>query len=171
MHTYLKSKRQKGAKMAEKVPYKEIIDRVKGDVDYIAEEAYEDGRNQAAEAYQKRYTDGKNSTDLGREKCRYEYKSEHDEPCRNCKRSKYDKYTPIQAEEIEIGVDEVVSLDYFGKDVGGSLPWVVTVEDRDVYCGIDADGKFHRNQKEYVRKTGRKFDIKSVLNQMREGAE
>ena len=39
--------------MSRKIPYKDIIDRIKGDVDYIADEAYRKGLSDAWECARK----------------------------------------------------------------------------------------------------------------------
>ena len=71
------------------------------------------------------------------------------------------------ADEIKVG-DEVISLDRKGKAIEGVLPWFVTHKTEYSYQGFDAEGIFHNNSKESVRKTGRHFDIDKILKEMNE---
>ena len=70
--------------------------------------------------------------------------------------------------EIKVG-DEVKSLDDSGEEIKGFLPWIITIVDEDDdYCqGIDKEGRVHATQKVRACKTGRHFDIASILEAMR----
>jgi len=56
-----------------------------------------------------------------------------------------------------------------GEEIKEFLPWIVTIadEDDDYYQGIDKEGRVHATQKVRACKTGRHFDIASILEAMR----
>lgn len=68
--------------------------------------------------------------------------------------------------EINVG-DEVRSLDDEGTVMDDLKPWIVTCEYVGYYQGVDRTGEIHSNPKELVIKTGRHFDIETVLEAMR----
>ena len=69
-------------------------------------------------------------------------------------------------DEIKVG-DEVVTLDERMMVMDNLPPWIVTSMSINYYRGIDMNGKIRSRAKEQVRKTGRHFDIQSILEEMR----
>lgn len=72
-------------------------------------------------------------------------------------------------DEIKIG-DEVESLYDDRTIVENTIPWIVTkiregYKGKKSYYGIDAEGTLRNN--DFVRKTGRHFDIDKILKQMK----
>ena len=154
--------------MALKTDYQEVMIRMKMDVDYIAEEAYKDGvkdgRNEAWEAARKivempdppywevfdEYKDdlfGKITASEAIEKLKaYEEKQKADEKI-NVK----DEVVWTQDENVTIVVTRVYTVN--------GIEW----------CdGICKDGKVYQILTEHTRKTGRRFDIDKILEEMKE---
>ena len=114
--------------------------------------------------YQRGYEDGKNSTEKGCEGCKYESRTAIEEPCKYCSNCHTSKYTPMpkHSDRIEVG-DEVVWND-------GTTLTVTRVHklDDDEWCdGMDEDGRMYGVLKNNVRKTGKHYDIASILEAMR----
>ena len=169
--------------MADKVPYSEIMQRMHGDINYIAEEAYRDGydhcekemRDHAGESYQRGLDDAwkaarKIVTWPDRSLVNSDtFDLDHGE-------SIFTKYSASEAiaklkayEEKQKADDEI--------KVGDEVKWnsdliVVTrlYEDGGFdWCdGISNDGRAFHILGKNVRKTGRHFDIESILEEMRE---
>ena len=76
------------------------------------------------------------------------------------------KKSVSEPDRIEVG-DEVISLRKNGEVIEDISPWIVTYETKYAYQGFDACGMFHNNPKESVRKTGKHYDIQSILEAMR----
>ena len=72
------------------------------------------------DAYKRGYEDGKNSIDKGCEGCKFESRTEMEEPCKYCSNCHTSKYTPMPKEDdrIEVG-DEVVF------ETEGAEPFVI----------------------------------------------
>ena len=81
--------------------------------------------------------------------------------------AKIKAYDDKHSDRIEVG-DEVISLRKNGEVIEDILPWIVTYETKYAYQGFDACGMFHNNPKERVRKTGKHYDIASILEAMRQ---
>ena len=114
--------------------------------------------------YQRGYEDGKNSTEKGCEGCKFESRTAIEEPCKYCSNCHTSKYTPMpkHSDRIEVG-DEVVWND-------GTTLTVTRVHklDDDEWCdGMDEDGRMYGVLKNNVRKTGKHYDIASILEAMR----
>lgn len=115
------------------------------------------------EAYKRGYEDGKDSAEKGCEGCKYESVKEGEPPCRACSKAYKNRYTPApHSDRIEVG-DEVVWND-------GTTLTVTRVYklDDDEWCdGMDEDGRMYGVLKNNVRKTGKHYDIASILEAMR----
>jgi len=118
-------------------------------------------------AYQKGLEEGKIQSERGCEGCEYEGKIGEHLPCDYCMNNFTNQWI-AKSDKIEVG-DEVKSLNDLGVEIKGLLPWVVTIIDEDDdYCqGIDKEGRVHATKKERACKTGRHFDIVSILEAMR----
>ena len=130
---------------------------IPADVEKIYDKAYGDG-------YNKGFEDGKKSTEKGCEGCKFESRTAIEEPCKYCSNCHTSKYTPMpkHSDRIEVG-DEVVWND-------GTTLTVTRVYklDDDEWCdGMDEDGRMYGVLKNNVRKTGKHYDIASILEAMR----
>lgn len=72
-------------------------------------------------------------------------------------------------DEIKIG-DEVESLYDHRTVIENTIPWIVTgiregYNGKKSYYGIDAEGALRNN--DFIRKTGRHFDISKILEEMK----
>lgn len=114
------------------------------------------------EAYQKGFEDGKNSIDMGCEGCRFSLRFAKDEPCKSCSNCYKSKYEPMPKEDdrIEVG-DEVIS------DTGTKFT-VTGFANSNSACGISARGFWCFNTIDKLTKTGKRYDIASILEAMRE---
>jgi hypothetical protein len=112
------------------------------------------------EAYERGYEDGKNIIDNGCEGCKYTVRFADDEPCKSCSNCYKNKYEPMPKEDdrIEVG-DEVIAP--CGKAV------VTAVKDDLVYY-FYSDGDFGCVEPYKATKTGKHYDIASILEAMRE---
>ena len=111
------------------------------------------------EAYRKGFEDGKNSIDMGCEGCRYSLRFAKDEPCKSCSNCYKSKYEPMPKEDdrIEVG-DEVIAP--CGKAV-------VTALHNNFADYLYSDGDCGCTEPENLTKTGRHYDIQSILEAMR----
>ena len=114
------------------------------------------------EAYQKGFEDGKKSIDLGCKDCKYHEDTTLTNPYSECTRAWEDHYTPApHSDRIEVGDEvkwnsDVIIMTRFYED--GGFNW----------CdGISQDGRAFHVLAENVRKTGRHFDIQSILGAMK----
>ena len=128
------------------------------DIEKVYDKAYSDG-------YNKGFKNGKAVIDKGCDGC--ECETHKDGTCIMCSNN-YMNLWKEKNDKIEIG-DEVKSLDDSGAEIEGFLPWIVTIIDNgNGYCqGIDNEGKVHATKKVKTRKTGRHFDIVSILEAMK----
>lgn len=118
------------------------------------------------EAYQKGFEDGKKSIDKGCEGCRYTSKKSHEEPCFSCTRNHMDQYEPMpkQDDRIEVG-DEVIWTTDNITLIATSIYKVGSIN----WCdGVAKDGKVYSTLIENDRKTGKHFDIQSILDAMKQ---
>jgi len=115
-------------------------------------------------AYQKGYRAGKRS-ERGCWGCEYEGKTGEHLPCDYCMNNFTNQWI-AKSDKIEVG-DEVKSLDDSGAEMERFLPWIVTIIGDDYCQGIDKEGRVHATKKERACKTGRHFDIASILEAMR----
>lgn len=116
------------------------------------------------EAYQKGFEDGKNSIDMGCEGCRYSLRFAKDEPCKSCSNCYKSKYEPMPKEDDSIKVgDEVVTRGV----IPGNTFLVTKVTESSVY-GISNDGSWNFYNKDSATKTGKHYDIQSILEAMKE---
>ena len=111
------------------------------------------------EAYQKGYEDGKKSIDLGCKDCKYHEDTSLTNPCSECTRAWKDHYTPAP-HRIEVG-DEVI--------YNGMTRCVVIVPETDKrYASIlDCNGIHYSADHRELKKTGKHYDIQSILEAMR----
>ena len=111
-------------------------------------------------AYQKGFEDGKDSIEKGCEGCKYEGVKEEEPPCYACSKAYKNRYTPApHSDRIEVG-DEVVDKD-------GDKTIVTNIHGF-LFDGLCSDGSTMDDLfLEDVRKTGRHFDIASILEAMR----
>ena len=124
-------------------------------------------QKQIEEAYQRGLEEGKVQSKCGCWGCEYERKTGEHLPCDYCMNNFTNQWI-AKNDKIEVG-DEVKSLDDSGLEIKGFLPWVVTIADEDnEYCqGIDKEGRVHATKKVKACKTGRHFDIVSILEAMK----
>jgi hypothetical protein len=119
------------------------------------------------EAYQKGFEDGKNSIDMGCEGCRYSLRFAKDEPCKSCSNCYKSKYEPMPKEDDRIEVGDVVDRYIDGKfDSRG-----IYLQEEDGYwrCLFDTNGVLmtFAYPKGQFKKTGKHYDIQSILEAMR----
>ena len=117
---------------------------------------------QVGEAYQKGFEDGKANREKRCDGCRYEhYKAEICQTCMNNYVNHWE--SAKQDDKIEVG-DEVETKDgkrFVVTTFGSSI-------DGDIAVGVCADGLGLGVDLKELRKTGRHFDIQSILEDMRE---
>ena len=111
------------------------------------------------EAYQRGLEDGKNIIDNGCEGCRYTVRFADDEPCKSCSNCYKNQYEPMPQEDdrIEVG-DEV-------KAPRGKA--TVTAVKDDLVHYFYSEGDFGCVEPYHVTKTGKHYDIQSILEAMR----
>ena len=120
------------------------------------------------EAYKRGFEDGKWKSEDGCTGCEYEGKNKINQPCVLCCNAFKNQWTAKkQDDEIKVGDEVEISQ----SDANGI--WVVIkVEKHDgyeAYCAINKDGDIYfEEEQDRVTKTGRHFDIKSILEDMRE---
>jgi hypothetical protein len=112
-------------------------------------------------AYQKGFEDGKWKSEDGCTGCKYEGKVVTGQPCISCCNSYKNQWT---AKDDKIEVGDTVNLKDGSRDNDG----IVTKSwDNDRHFIMWADGSGGVWDKEYIVKTGRHFDIASILEEMR----
>lgn len=147
--------------MALKTDYQEVMIRMKMDVDYIAEEAYKDGvkdgRNEAWEAARKIVE----MPDPPYWEVFDEYKDDlFGKITASEAIEKLKAYEEKQSDKINVG-DEVIYN-------GTTKCIVIRPEDDERYASlIDSDGTHYSADHRECKKTGRHFDIQSILEEMR----
>lgn len=110
--------------------------------------------------YQRGYEDGKASIDKGCEGCKWESKKGDEEPCKHCRNEYYSQYKPMPKEDDSIKVgDEVRAYE-------GHVFVVTGVTNKGSIYGIDKDGMWMVRFNGRINKTGRHFDISSILEAM-----
>lgn len=115
------------------------------------------------EAYQRGFEDGKAQTELGCEGCEYEGRDLSKLPCMVCSNSRKNCWTAKQTDdEIKVG-DEVK-----WEGVNFTVLRVFTPKGCYEQCdGFDCDGNGYTNiLTKDVIKTGRHFDIASIIKEM-----
>ena len=112
-------------------------------------------------AYQKGFEDGKAVNDKGCEGCKYDGGTVGRNPCISCCNYYQNYWTAKQTDgEIKVG-DEVIYN-------GTTKCIVVRPEDDERYASlIDSDGTHYSADHRECKKTGRHFDIASILEDMR----
>ena len=108
--------------------------------------------------YQRGLEDGKAVNNKGCEGCKYANVAGTHEPCVRCSNSYGNQWT-AKDDKIEVG-DEVEVLNSGNKYL---IAWFAGTS----LCGFAHDGVTCRLQPSDVRKTGRHFDIQSILEDMR----
>ena len=110
-------------------------------------------------AYQKGFEDGKAVHDKGCEGCKYANVAGTHEPCVRCSNSYGNQWT-AKDDKIEVG-DELTAY--------GGLKCIATIADyeNDIFYVVFADGSCGKKDVETLKKTGRHFDIASILEEMR----
>lgn len=116
------------------------------------------------EAYQKGYEDGKKSTEKGCEGCKYEGNASEHLPCEYCMNNFKSQWTAKQKDRIEVGDEVIWTTDNITLivtsmyEVGG-INW----------CdGLAQDGKVYSTLIENDCKTGKHYDIQSILDAMKQ---
>ena len=115
------------------------------------------------EAYKRGYEDGKWKAEDGCDGCKYYEDTSLTNPCSECSRGHVDHYKPVSdLDRIEVG-DEVVW------SYGDTIVVTMTYVDGGVeWCdGVSKDGRACHVYLENVRKTGKHYDIASILEAMR----
>lgn len=114
------------------------------------------------EAYQRGLEDGKWKAEDGCDGCKYYEDTSLTNPCSECSRGHVDHYKPVSdPDRIEVGDDtkwnsDVIVITRVYED--GGFNW----------CdGISQDGRAFHVLAENVRKTGKHYDIASILEAMR----
>ena len=129
-------------------------------VDFVALEELEDAQKEIDEAYQRGLQDGKEYREKGCEGCKWENKEYN--ICTTCRNSYKNLYERKDADdEIKVG-DEVRLCRH-------KVPYIVTScdGDDDTYILMTVNGGFIKAGKYNVRKTGRRFGIGKILEEMR----
>ena len=110
--------------------------------------------------YQRGFEDGKAVHEKGCEGCKYEGRRASEEnPCFSCS-NYYQNYWTAKDDKIEVG-DEVIYN-------GTTKCLVVRPETDERYASlIDGDGAHYSADHRECKKTGRHFDIASILEEMR----
>lgn len=133
----------------------------------LQDEAYKRGINDGSldvkqrveGAYQRGFEDGKAVHDKGCEGCMYQDNTIEHHPCGVCRNAYNNRWT-AKDDKIEVG-DEVIYN-------GTTKCIVVRPEDDERYASlIDSDGTHHSADHRECEKTGRHFDIASILEDMR----
>ena len=119
------------------------------------------------EAYQRGYEDGKNSIENGCKGCKYESRTAMEEPCKYCSNCHTSKYTPMPKHSDRIEVGDIVELYVDGKlDSKG-----IYLQEEDGYwrCLFDTGAVLmtFAYPKEQFKKTGKHYDIQSILEAMK----
>ena len=126
----------------------------------------QDWRKKLEAEYQRGFEDGKAQSELGCEGCKHEGISRALAPCHYCTRNSTDYWTAKQTDdEIKVGDEVEISQ----SDENGV--WVVIKvekhDDYEAYCAINKDGDIYfEEEQDRVTKTGRHFDIASILKEM-----
>ena len=112
------------------------------------------------EAYQKGFEDGKNSIDKGCKGCKYEIRTAMEEPCQYCSNCHTSKYTPMPEKKDRIEVGDIV-------DVYGNLGVVTYMYESKACVMMTGDGSSDNWNLNELKKTGKHYDIASILEAMR----
>ena len=164
--------------MSDAIPYKQIIDRVKSDIDWIAEQAHAKGYNEAkliyqnpnAESdYQRGLDDGKARNEDGCIGCRYDDGTTEHSPCNYCCNAYSNQWSAKPcSDEIKVG-DEVRSNNAISDHSGIVL--ALSPEGNSAKV-LENDGSMAWVAVNVLIKTGRHFNfLTALLNAMKEGAE
>ena len=111
------------------------------------------------EFYRKGLEDGKKSIDNGCNGCKYEDQHGYDEPCNKCMHSHASHYTPMPKQDDSIKVGDEVTAPC-GKAI------VTAIKNEFVYY-LYADGDCGCTESKNLKKTGKHYDIASILEAMR----
>ena len=116
------------------------------------------------EAYQRGLEDGKWKAEDGCDGCKYYEDTSLTNPCSECSRGCVDHYKPASdPDRIEVG-DEVIWTTDNIKLIVTSMYEVGGIN----WCdGVAQDGKMYSTLIENDRKTGKHYDIQSILEAMR----
>ena len=113
--------------------------------------------------YEEGFEDGKKSKEKGCDGCKYELCGDTEDPCWHCRKNYKDKYEPApHSYRIEVG-DEVV----WNNDTTLTITRVHKLDDDEWCDGMAEDGAMYGVLKSNVRKTGKHYDIQSILEAMR----
>jgi hypothetical protein len=112
------------------------------------------------EAYQRGFEDGKWKAEDGCDGCKYYEDTSLTNPCSECSRGCVDHYKPASdPDRIEVG-DEVVTKT-------GKKYTAVSFGYGGTVCGFDKEGMWTGWNPKEVTKTGKHYDIQSILEAMR----
>lgn len=129
------------------------------------ENVYQKGCEEGyANGYKKGIEDGKACDENGCKGCKWESQKGYDEPCKHCCNAYLNQYAPMPKDDsIKVG-DEVI---WTTNDV---TLIVTSVYESGVFhwCdGVAQDGKVYHTLAENNQKTGKHYDIQSILEAMR----
>ena len=117
-------------------------------------------------AYQKGFEDGKNSIENGCKGCKFESRTVMEEPCKYCSNCHTSKYTPMPKHDDPIKVgDEVI---YTTDNITLIATSTYKVGSINLCDGVAKNGRVYSTLIENDRKTGKHYDIASILEAMRQ---
>ena len=122
----------------------------------------QDYKKKLEAAYQKGFEDGKAVNDKGCEGCLYNDGTKEHSPCDICCNAYLNRWTakPQEDDKIKVG-DEVIYIEH--KFI------VFATETEEHYASLfDVNGRHASASQSECKKTGRHFDIASILEDMRE---
>lgn len=126
----------------------------------------QDWKKKLEAEYQRGFEDGKDIREKGCEGCKYKRENKTKVPCILCSNNFKNQWTAKQTDdEIKVGDEVEISQ----SDENGV--WVVIKvekhDDNEAYCAINKDGDIYfEEEQDRVTKTGRHFDIASILKEM-----
>lgn len=115
--------------------------------------------------YHRGLEDGKAVHERGCEGCQYEDCTSGQEPCFRCARNANDYWTAKQTDdEIKVGDEVVIHGEDAKTDGTGVITWI---GEKSGYCNVMwGDGSIGDWAMSELAKTGRHFDISSILKEM-----
>ena len=122
-----------------------------------------DNEERKKEAYQRGYDDGKNSIDMGCKGCKFESRTEMEEPCKYCSNCHTSKYTPMSKQDDSIKVGDEVEV------INSGNKYIIAWIHGSLLSGFAHDGLTCRLGPKDVRKTGRHFEISPILEALKNG--
>lgn len=125
----------------------------------------QDWKKKLEAEYQRGLEDGKAQSERGCEGCKYQANRELTCPCSECANSYKNHWTAKQTDdEIKVG-DEVVWTE--DEDIVIIVTLIYTSNGIEWCDGICRDGKVYQILTEHARKTGKRYDIEKILEEMK----